>query len=104
MNPNNLSAYLNGQVAGLTDEQVAQAQFATPVSGSDASAPAGQTVTEDPSDDELWNTMDPETGARFIIPFLPISDPLYKSTYIQLMLTRHRDPGKFNRMVLMRDK
>lgn len=102
MDARNMSSYLSNQAQGLTHAQVAVAGFETSVV-----APSRPIIEEDdipdPDDETLWETLDPDTKRRFNIPFLSISDPLYRATYINLMRQRHRDLAKFNRMVLLRD-
>lgn len=102
MNATNMNDYLATQANGLSAAQVASAGFQTDITTGKAVA-SSQGLPADPDDDTLWNTMDPETGRRFLIPFLPVSDPLYRQTYTELMRKRHRDPAQFSRTVLMRD-
>lgn len=94
-----MQSYLEGQVAGLTDVQLGNTGLQVS-NKTGVSTANGKTL---PSDSELWNTLDPETDKRFIIPFVSPSDANYREVYIQLMLKRYLDQGAFNRMVLMRD-
>lgn len=51
-------------------------------------------ITED-----LWNTVNPETGMRFDIPMLNFLDPMYKIKYINYMKLKEEKPEEFERLM-----
>lgn len=48
---------------------------------------------------QLYNMVNPETGKRYVIPYLSPADPKYKEKYVDMMRTKLDNPSFFEKII-----
>lgn len=51
------------------------------------------------TEEELWNTLDPETGKRYSIPMLNLNSLNYRNDYIDYMKILNVNPKAFKKIL-----